>query len=322
MATLTHDTPVRGRLGNGLLLAALSASSFGLSGALARGLIDSGWSPAAVVIVRVLIGAAVLAPVAVYQLHGNWELLRRNKSLLIGYGLLAVAGAQLSYFNAVAHMDVGVALLIEYTAPIAVIAWLWLRHSQKPGRVTILGALIGIAGLILVLDLNSEVPTSWVGILWALGAMVGAAGYFILSGSAGDAVPGTVLATGGLLVGGAGILLAGLIGIVPLDASTKPVAFHGFTTSWWLPLLALAVITAALAYVTGIAATRALGSRLASFAALSEVLAAIIFAWALLGQTPHLIQLLGGVLILAGVVVVRLGEPAEIADEPTLSEPR
>ncbi|MFB8005509.1 DMT family transporter [Nocardia sp. NPDC056000] len=322
MATLTHDTPVRSRLGNGLLLAALSASSFGLSGALARGLIDSGWSPAAVVIVRVLIGAAVLAPVAVYQLHGNWELLRRNKSLLIGYGLLAVAGAQLSYFNAVAHMDVGVALLIEYTAPIAVIAWLWLRHSQKPDRVTILGALIGIAGLILVLDLNSDVPTSWVGILWALGAMVGAAGYFILSGSAGDAVPGTVLATGGLLVGGTGILLAGLIGIVPLDASTKPVAFHGFTTQWWLPLLALAVITAALAYVTGIAATRALGSRLASFAALSEVLAAIIFAWALLGQTPHPIQLLGGVLILAGVVVVRLGEPAEIADEPTLSEPR
>ncbi|WP_330184736.1 DMT family transporter [Nocardia sp. NBC_01503] len=321
MATMTHDTQVRSRLGNGLLLAALSASSFGLSGALARGLMDAGWSPASVVIVRVLLGALVLLPVALVQLHGNWNLLRRNIPLLAGYGLLAVAGAQLSYFNAVAHMDVGVALLIEYTAPIAVVVWLWLRHAQKPGRATVLGALIGIAGLILVLDLRSDVPTSWIGVLWALGAMVGAAAYFILSGSAGDAVPGTVLATGGLLVGGFGILIAGLLGVVPLHATTNSVAFEGFTTQWWQPLLALGVITASVAYVTGIAATRLLGSRLASFAALTEVLAAILFAWALLGQTPHAVQLVGGVLILIGVVVVRLGEPEQTPAEPTLSEP-
>ncbi|MFE2998996.1 DMT family transporter [Nocardia sp. NPDC059246] len=312
MATLTHDrAAVSQRLRSGLLCAALSASAFGLSGPLARGLIDAGWSPAAVVIVRVLLGALVLLPVAARQLRGDWNLLRRNAALLAGYGLLAVATAQLAYFNAVAHMDVAVALLIEYTAPIAVVVWLWLRHSQKPGRATVLGAIIGVTGLILVLDLNSGTATSWAGITWALGAMVGAAAYFILSAHAGDQVPGTVLATGGLLVGGLGILAAGLIGIVPLHATTASVAFQGFTVDWWAPLLALGVITAAVSYVTGIAATRLLGSRLASFAALGEVLAAILFSWALLGQAPAPIQLLGGALILIGVVVVRLGEPAD-----------
>lgn len=317
MATLTHDTVVTShRLRTGLLTAALSASSFGLSGPLARGLMDAGWSPASVVIVRVLLGAAVLLPVALVQLHGDWNLLRRNAGLLLGYGLLAVASAQLAYFNAVAHMAVGVALLIEYTAPIAVIVWLWLRHSQKPGRATVLGAIIGIVGLILVLNLRDGAHTSWVGIAWAMGAMIGAAAYFILSAHAGDAVPGTVLATGGLLVGGLGILAAGLIGIVPLHATTNAVAFQGFTVDWWVPLLALGVVTAAVAYVTGITATRLLGSRLASFAALGEVLAAILFSWALLGQTPAPIQLLGGALILAGVVVVRLGEPDEDLSAP------
>ncbi|MVU83986.1 EamA family transporter [Nocardia sp. ET3-3] len=309
MATLTHDTVVSNRLRSGLVCAVASASAFGLSGPLARGLIDAGWSPAAVVIVRVLLGALVLLPVAVRQLRGDWELLRRNAALLAGYGLLAVATAQLAYFNAVAHMAVGVALLIEYTAPIAVVVWLWLRHDQKPGRATLLGAIIGVVGLILVLNLNSGTQTSFVGIAWAMGAMVGAAAYFILSAHAGDAVPGTVLATSGLLVGGLGILAAGLIGIVPLHATTDPVAFQGFTVAWWVPLLALGVVTAAIAYVTGIAATRMLGSRLASFAALGEVLAAILFSWALLGQTPAPIQLLGGALILIGVVFVRLGEP-------------
>lgn len=309
MTTLTHDIPMRNRLRSGLLFAALSASSFGLSGGLARGMMNAGWSPAAVVIVRVLLGAAVLLPFAVRQLRGDWDMLRRNASLLAMYGLLAVAGAQLAYFNAVAHMEVGVALLIEYTAPIAVVGWLWLRHSQSPNRATVLGAIIGIGGLLLVLDLHSGAQTSWIGILWALGAMVGAAAYFVLSGQAGEAVPGTVLATSGLLIGGLGILVAGLIGIVPLRATGTPVKFDDFTVQWWIPLLALAVVTAALAYVTGIAATRRLGSRLGSFAALAEVVAAILFAWALLGEAPRPIQLLGGALILAGVVVVRLGEP-------------
>ncbi|MGW4531455.1 EamA family transporter [Nocardia sp. NPDC004340] len=317
MATLTHDrTVVSHRIRSGLICAALSAAAFGLSGPLARGLIDAGWSPAAVVIVRVLLGAVVLLPAAVVRLRGDWDLLRRNISLLAGYGLLAVATAQLSYFNAVAHMDVGVALLIEYTAPIAVVVWLWLRHSQKPGRATVLGAIIGVTGLVMVLNLRSGASTSWVGIAWALGAMVGAAAYFILSAHAGDAVPGTVLATGGLLVGGLGILAAGLLGVVPLHATTTPVAFQGFTVDWWVPLLALGVITAAVSYVTGIAATRLLGSRLASFAALAEVLAAILFSWALLGQTPAPIQLFGGALILIGVVVVRLGEPADDTNAP------
>ncbi|HEY9349299.1 MAG TPA: EamA family transporter, partial [Acidothermales bacterium] len=85
--------------------------------------------------------------------------------------------------------------------------------------------------------------------------------------------------------------------------------FAAGTVPWWLPVLGLGIITAALAYVAGIAATRRLGSRLASFVALSEVLAALIAAWLLLGEIPRGIQILGGVLILAGVAAVKLGEP-------------
>ncbi len=85
--------------------------------------------------------------------------------------------------------------------------------------------------------------------------------------------------------------------------------FDGFSVPWWLPVLTLGVVTAALGYVTGIAASRRLGSRLASFVALSEVLVALAVAWLLLGEMPRGVQILGGVLILAGVVTVKLGEP-------------
>ena len=61
----------------------------------------------------------------------------------------------------------------------------------------------------------------------------------------------------------------------------------------------------------------ALGSRLASFVALLEVVAAIGFAWLLLGELPHLLQLVGGLLVLAGVVVVKLRRATRRASEPS-----
>ncbi|MFE3543995.1 DMT family transporter [Nocardia sp. NPDC059177] len=310
MVTSTRDNATRMR--SGLLFALASATSFSLSGPLARGLMNAGWSSASVVAVRVLLAGIVLLPLALPQLRGNWNMVRANAKLIIAYGLVAVAGTQLAYFNAVAHMTVGAALLIEYTAPVAVVGWMWARHRQRPGVATIIGAALGILGLLLVLDVLSGLSTDPVGIAWALTAMFGGAAYFVLSAHGGE-LPGTVLAAGGLLIGGVTLLLAGAAGIVPLHATTEPVVFAGFHTPWWVPVLVIGIVTAAIAYVTGIAATRRLGSRLASFIALTEVLAALLFAWALLGEAPRPIQLLGGTLILLGVITVRLGEPETIA---------
>jgi drug/metabolite transporter (DMT)-like permease len=110
-------------------------------------------------------------------------------------------------------------------------------------------------------------------------------------------------------VGAVALALAGVTGLVALSASTTDPTYRGTSVPWWLPVLALGVVTAAVAYVAGIEAARRLGPRLASFVALLEVLFGVVFAWLLLGQLPHLVQLLGGVLVLAGVVLVKLGEP-------------
>lgn len=310
MTTLTHDTPTRSRQSSGLGFAVLSAGSFGLSGTLASGLLDAGWSAGAAVAVRILVAAAVLVIPAVRAIRGNWGAVRSNLPLLLGYGLVAVAGCQLAYFNAVDHLQVGVALLIEYTAPVAVIGWMWVRHSQKPRMQTLLGAAVAALGLVLVLDLISGAGLSIIGLLWALAAMVGAATYFVLSAKEGTGLPPIVLATGGLLIGGTALLLAGLAGIVPMKASTADVSYSGTTVAWWLPILGLGVVTAAIAYVAGIAASRRLGSRLASFVALLEVVFALVFAWLFLGELPGTVQFLGGALILAGVIVVQRAEPA------------
>jgi drug/metabolite transporter (DMT)-like permease len=279
-----------------------------MSGPLARGLLDTGWSAGAVVSLRIAIAALVLVVPGVLALRGRWGLLRANAGTVAVYGVAAVAGAQLCYFYAVTHLQVSVALLLEYTAPVAVVMWLWLRHGHRPSGLTLLGASIAAGGLVLVLDVLSGADLSLVGVLWALGAMVGAATYFVISADEDNGLPGIVLAAGGLLVGGLVLLVAGATGVVPFRATTDPAVYDGHAVAWWWPVLALGLVTAALAYVTGIAAGRRLGSRLASFVALGEVLASLVFAWLLLGELPRAVQLAGGLLVLAGVVVVKLGE--------------
>ncbi|MDQ0615063.1 drug/metabolite transporter (DMT)-like permease [Microbacterium sp. W4I4] len=315
MGLMTHDTRVRSRVGVGLLVALGAAFSFGMSGAWARGLIDAGWTPGAAVAARVWVAALILLVPTILTMRGRWTLLRRNAGMIIAYGLLAVTATQLFYFQAVAVMDVGIALLIEYTAPVAVVLWLWLRRGEKPTGRSILGAVIAFVGLVLMLDILTGARVDGGGILWALGAMVGAATYFVLSAREDTGLPPIALAGVGLLLGAVGLTIAGLLGILPMAWSFDDVAYRFGTVPWFVPVLAIGLLATALAYVLGIASTRILGSRLASFVALAEVVAAMLFGWMLLDQQPAGIQLIGAVLVLVGVVVVKLGEPA-VAEEP------
>ena len=96
---------------------------------------------------------------------------------------------------------------------------------------------------------------------------------------------------------------------MPLHAARGTARLAHTEVPWWCAVLVLGMVTAALAYASGIAAGRLLGARLASFVALLEVVSSVVFAWVLLGELPAAVQFVGGALILAGVVAVRAGEP-------------
>ncbi len=305
----------------GLGLAVLSAATFGTSGSFAASLMAAGWSPAAAVTARIGIAALVLTIPALVQLRGQWTLLRRSLGAVIGYGVFAVAGAQLFFFNAVGHLSVGVALLLEYSGTLLVVAWVWLRHGHRPRKLTIAGAAVAIIGLVLVLDLTGSQRVDVVGVLWGLGAATGLAVYFIVSSHSDGRLPPIAMAWAGLTVGAVLLLLAGLTGVVSLQASTADADFAGHRTSWLLPIVGLSLVAAVVAYTAGIGAARRLGARLSSFVGLAEVLFAVLFAWALLGQRPSLLQGVGGVVVLIGISLVKADEREErlvVAPEPEL----
>jgi drug/metabolite transporter (DMT)-like permease len=256
----------------------------------------------------VSIGAAVLTALVLPHLLRHRHELRRGAPTLVVYGIAAVAGAQLCYFNAVEHLSVAVALLLEYSGTLLVVLWMWVRHSHRPNRSTVLGAVLAIAGLAVVLDVFGDVTVDATGVAWGLGAAVGLAVFFVLSAQADDVVPPLVTAWGGLVVGAVALGLAAAVGVLPFRTTSTDVTLLDRDVTWLVPLLGMAIVAAAFAYVTGVAAARRLGAKVASFVGLTEVLFAVLFAWVLVGESLSPIQLVGGALVVAGIAFVKLGE--------------
>ncbi len=288
----------------GLLSAVAAAVAFGLSGPFVEPLLDSGWTPGAAVAVRAAIGGIVLLPFAVSTQRGRYRALWAARWRVLAMAALGVVGTQLCYFSAIEHIPVSTAILIEYTAPVLLVLTGWVLRRRRPAAVVLIGAGTSIAGLLLVVSPSGQALDP-LGVLLAAGATVCLAVYFVVSaGTPGD-VSSVAFAAASLLVGAALLGALGVLGVVELSATVTPIEVLGQQAPWWLPTLVIGLVATAFAYAMSIVAARLLGSRLASFAGLLEVVAAAVSAWILLGQTLGALQLTGGLLVLVGIAFVR-----------------
>jgi drug/metabolite transporter (DMT)-like permease len=175
--------------------------SFSTSSILLKPLLDGGWSPAAAVAVRVALGGAILVVPGLFALRGDLRPFLRNWRIVLGYGMVAVAGTQVLYFAAVERLPVAVALLIQYSAPVLLVILGWLRGARI--RLVVAGeAAASVVGVVLVVDpFGSGGAVDGVGVALALAAAVCLAGYYVISASPVPGLPPLALVSAGLLVG-------------------------------------------------------------------------------------------------------------------------
>jgi len=299
----------------GMAFALGSAITFGLSGPFAKSLMEAGWSPTAAVTARLAGGALVMAVFAAVVRPGWIREACNHARTVIAYGLIPIAGAQLCYYNAVAHMSVGVALLLEYTAPILVVGWIWATTARRPGNRTLMGVGLAVAGIMLVLNIFGSAHTriDAVGVAWGLAAAICAACYFMMSdrvANDGTGLHPFTLSAAGLIVGAAAVAALGLTGVMPLTFTANDVVIAGFSTSWLVPVIALGIISTAAAYTLGICGVARLRPSFASLVGLAEVLFAVLWAWLLVGEAMSATQALGGAVVLIGLALARSGDRA------------
>lgn len=298
----------------GLLMAVASALAFSSSGPMIKPLLEAGWSLGAALLVRMGVSGLLLAPALIQAIRRERAFLLRHWRIIVGFGLTAVAGCQILFFAAMQRMPVAVALLIQYLAPVLLVGLAWVRTRRAPSRLVMIGSVVAIVGLVLVVDISGA-QFDLLGTLLALGAAVCVGAYFLISERAGDDLPPLALASGGLLVGAVLMAVLCASGILPFQTPAVEVALAGAVLPWYVPLFWVAGIATTLGYAFGVMAVPRIGSRVASFVGLSEVLFALGFAWLLLAEVPAPIQFVGGALILAGVVLVRMDAEAGHRDD-------
>ena len=113
----------------------------------------------------------------------------------------------------------------------------------------------------------------------------------------------------GLIFGALATATLGVVGVMPLTFATNDTVIAGLTMSWVVPVVALGVITTAIAYTLGIMGIARLRPRFASLVGLSEVMFAVLAAWLLLGQAITLTQVVGG--CRPGLALARQGDRSE-----------
>ncbi|MBU4336717.1 MAG: DMT family transporter [Actinobacteria bacterium] len=312
-----------GRGAAGVATGLVGAAAFATSGPMVKPLLAIGWTPGGAVLVRLTMGALLLAVPAVLAVRGRIGVIAAHWRLVVAFGLFGVAASSTLFYLAVDRLTVAVTLLVEYTGPLLLIGWAWLRTGRAPAPRTLAGAALAMGGLVLVLDVAGAVHLDTLGLAFASLAALGNAAYFAFMGVP-SALPPVALAGSAMAVAALAVGALALIGVLPVHLVAAPVTMAGGQVSWWVPVLVVGVVPTAFAYGISSVSVRLLGDQVASFVALAEVLFAVLFAWAVLGEAPAAAQGLGAVLVVAGVALVRrasavpAGQPVPV-DEPAIA---
>jgi DME family drug/metabolite transporter len=282
----------------GVLAIALAAALWAAAASVARSLFDDGVEPLELVQARAYVTFLGLAVIP-----AAWRRPGRGASIagVVALGA-AIALVNVSYYVAIDHLDVAVAIVLQYTAPVGVVAWTAITTAKRPsGNVvlTLVGAILGVVLVSGILEGVEEL--SGLGIAMGLCAAIMFATYTILS----ERVGGAYGVLGALLRGFAVTSAAWVLYQLPRgfpsalieDGHLGRVLFVGVGGT----------LAPFLLYLWGVQRVRA--ERAAIVATLEPVLAGL-FAWLWLGQVLSLVQMIGGAIVIASVAWLQLRDRA------------
>ncbi|CEG27592.1 drug/metabolite transporter (DMT) superfamily permease [Bacillus sp. B-jedd] len=168
-----------------LLLIAISASLWGCIAIFVRGMADIGFTPMEVVAVRVAIAAIALALIGLVKYRSQMAIRLKDIWLFIGTGIFSIVFFNWCYFTALNMMDVSLAVILLYTAPIFVSILSYIFFKEKFTKIKVAAVVGTFIGCVLVAGFRGEAASAgFIGVLTGLGAGIGYALYSIFGKAA------------------------------------------------------------------------------------------------------------------------------------------
>ena len=299
----------RARPATGYALVLLAVACFVVNAGVSRIVLVSGVAATELSAIRAVGTALVLLlAIIVTGRAATLRVSRQEVPSLVAYGVVGVALLHMTYFVAIERLPIGLALLLEYLAPVLVALWARLVRREQVRRTLWPALGLCLAGLALVAQVGGAADDlDPIGIAAGFGAAVCFATYFLLGErivTRRDPVSTTFW---GFTV--AAVLWSAVVSWwAPLGASvsqtaTLPAAVGAVT----VPLVALVawvvVLGTLVPFGAATAALRHLPATTVTVVAILEPVGAAMLAWWWFDESLTLAQVLGVLLVLVGIVL-------------------
>ena len=157
----------------------ISILLFASNGSVSKSLLVSGIDATRLSQIRVTGAFLVLLVFALFLVRDQLKVKRPELLPIISYGIIGVALVQFLYFVAIERMPIGVALVIEYTAPVLVALWARFGEKEPVKKRVWLALALTLFGLSLVTNIWNGFTLDSIGFIAAALAAVSLAIYFI-----------------------------------------------------------------------------------------------------------------------------------------------
>lgn len=292
----------------GYTLVVLGAVLFGINGAVSRVAMRAGLSPESLTTLRITGATLVFALAALLWRRSALRPPQGSSLLLVAaLGLVGVASLQLTYNIAINRLPLGIALLIEYLAPVLVV--LWVRFVRgEPVRNRMWSAVaLSLVGIATVGQVWKGLDFDTLGIIMALLAAVSFASYFLLGEHhVGFEDPLRVILWAFAF---AAVVMNAIAPIWQVGSLSVDAPLLGHLDEYALPLMLVVTWIVLLGTVSPfflqLLALRHLPATVVTVVATLEPVIAVILGWAWFTESLNDIQVAGGVLVLAGIALAQ-----------------
>jgi drug/metabolite transporter (DMT)-like permease len=234
---------------------------------------------------------------------------RRELPSLVVFGIAGVALVQWLYFVSIERLPIGIALLIEYIAPVLIALWAWAVFKESIRRRIWVALVLAVGGLAIVVEVWDGVTLDGLGVTAALSAAVAYAVYVLMAERGVRRRDPASLTAFGFLFAGLFWALVQPVWHFPAGRLDESVSLLGhlerFSLPVWLLLLYVVVAGTMITFLLVAAALRHISATRVGIVAMLEPVAASAVAFLWLGERFGTAQLLGGGLVLAAILLAQ-----------------
>jgi drug/metabolite transporter (DMT)-like permease len=315
--------PVPRHARTGYLLVATGAVLFVLNAGVSRVIQAAGVDSATLTTVRctgtaIVLVALVLARGERLRLPRGW----REIAVVIGFGITGVALVQWLYFVAIDRLPVGIALLLEFTAPVLVALFARFVYREQVRNRMWLGIGLSLGGLALVAQVWDGLALDAVGVLAGFGAAVSLATYFLLGEhSVTDESPLHVLTEAFVVAAVFWNLVRPVSGLFDSDLTSSRSlggTLAGLHAPLWLLLAYLVLLGTVAPFLAELSALRHLSATEVTLIGMVEPVGATVLGWLWFSENLTGAQVGGIVLVLAGIALAQTARVRRADPDPVL----